>query len=72
MKKLLLGLLLVVATSANANGSEFCDGFEEGFKIVKGDMALVPLCPLEPLTPLGSTPYREGIKAGMRVGRRGY
>jgi hypothetical protein len=72
MKKLLLSLLLVVATSANAYGSEFCDGFDERFKIVKGDMVLVPLCPLEPLTPIGSTAYREGIKAGMRAGRSEY
>jgi len=47
--------------------SEFCKGFEEGYKIVKGDMVLVPLCPLEPLTPLGSNPYREGIKEGMKA-----
>lgn len=71
MKKLLLGLMLVVATSAYANGSEFCDGFEEGYKIVKGDSVFVPFCPFEPFIPFGSTPYREGIKAGMRAARRG-
>jgi hypothetical protein len=71
MKKLLLVLLLVVGTSAYANGSEFCDGFEEGFKTVKGDMSLTPICPIEPITPIGSTPFREGIKAGMRAARRG-
>ena len=50
-------------------GSEFCEGFEEGYKTVKGDVGLVPMCPLEPLTPLGSTPYREGIKAGIKEAR---
>lgn len=44
---------------------EFCAGFTEGYKSIKGDIALVPLCPLPPLTPLGSTPFREGIKAGI-------
>ncbi len=46
---------------------EFCSGFEEGFKSVKGDMAMVPMCPLAPITPVGSTPFREGLKAGMRA-----
>jgi hypothetical protein len=57
---------LLVATPILAK-SEFCTGFEEGYKTVKGDMVLVPLCPLAPLTPLGSTPFREGIKAGIQA-----
>lgn len=44
---------------------EFCDGFEEGYKTIQGEMVLVPLCPLEPLAPLGSNSYREGIKPGL-------
>ncbi|MER8971840.1 hypothetical protein [Mesorhizobium sp. M0800] len=44
---------------------EFCDGFEEGYKTIQGETVLVPLGPLEPLTPLGSNSYREGIKAGI-------
>lgn len=71
MKNFLLAFLMVAASAANANGSEFCDGFEEGYKIVKGDSVFVPFCPFEPFTPFGSTPYREGIKAGMRAARRG-
>ena len=54
---------------ASAN-SEFCAGFEEGYKMVKGNMVLVPLCPLAPLTPLGSTDFREGIKAGIKAANR--
>jgi hypothetical protein len=50
--------------------SSFEDGFREGYKSIKGDMVLVPLCPLPPLTPLGSTPYREGIKAGIKAANR--
>lgn len=60
----------MVSGSVFAEKSEFCQGFEEGYKTVKGDMILVPLCPLEPLTPLGSTPFREGIKAGMKAASR--
>ncbi len=44
----------------------FGAGFEEGYKSIKGDMVLVPLCPSPPLTPLGSTDFREGIKAANR------
>jgi hypothetical protein len=69
MRKFLLAAATVIAIagsqSAYAGRDEFCAGFAEGFKTVKGDIALVPLCPLEPLTPLGSTPFREGIKAGI-------
>ena len=51
---------------ASANDPGFCDGFAEGYKTVKGNMSLVPICPLEPPTPLGSTAFREGIKAGLK------
>lgn len=59
----------VSAGSSFCANDDFCAGFDEGYKLVKGDMVLVPLCPLEPLTPLGSTPFREGIKAGIRAAR---
>ena len=67
----ILALLLSMATSqGGAQDREFCRGFSEGWKTLKGEMALVPLCPLAPLTPLGSTPYREGLKAGMAAAKR--
>jgi len=65
---LLLGL--GATTPLSASQDDFCRGFEEGYKIIKGDMVLVPLCPLSPLTPLGSTDYREGVKAGMKAAQR--
>ncbi len=69
MKQLLTIAVLITGLSSSvfAGQSEFCVGFEEGYKTVKGDMVLVPLCPLAPLTPLGSTDFREGIKAGIRA-----
>lgn len=73
MKKILGIFAVLLGCSAWAHApaeSEFCSGFAEGYKTVKGDMALVPLCPLEPLTPLGSTPFREGIKAGIRAANK--
>jgi hypothetical protein len=65
---LLLGL--GATTPLSASQDDFCRGFEEGYKTIKGDMVLVPLCPLAPVTPLGSTDYREGIKAGMKAAQR--
>ena len=59
---------LVFATAVVAE-SQFCEGFAIGYKTIKGDMTLVPLCPLEPLAPLGSTPFQEGLKAGMQAAR---
>jgi hypothetical protein len=67
MKYLILIASLLTSINAFASKSEFCTGFEEGYKSIRGDMVLVPLCPLEPLTPMGSTPFREGIKAGIRA-----
>jgi len=32
--------------------------------------ALLPLAPIQPLTPLGSTPFREGLKAGINLAKR--
>ena len=48
---------------------DFCEGFEEGWKTIKGDLTIVPICPIEPITPIGSTSYREGLKAGMAKAR---
>ena len=56
-------------SEAYAQNSSFCRGFSEGWKTLKGELAIVPICPIEPITPIGSTPYREGIKAGMRAAR---
>jgi hypothetical protein len=62
--------ILVPASHANAQRTDFCDGFGEGWKTFKGELTIVPICPIEPITPIGSTPYREGLKAGMLAARR--
>ena len=67
MRNLALVFGLLVSTMSFA--TDFCDGFEEGYKAIKGSYTLVPLCPLEPITPINSTPYREGLKAGMKAAR---
>jgi hypothetical protein len=71
MKIFIFSLALFIAGASSALASEFCDGFEMGYKTVKGNYVLVPLCPLEPLTPLGSTPYQEGLKAGIKRAQSG-
>jgi len=75
MKKLFLVMACIfgaISLPIFANDSEFCMGFIEGYKTIRGDMAMLPMCPMEPMTPMGSTPYREGIKAGMRAANRGF
>ncbi len=69
MKKFLVLVVFVLGfTSAVIAGDDaFCAGFEEGYKTVKGDMVIVPICPIPPITPIGSTDFREGIKAGIRA-----
>ena len=73
MKKSIISAVAVVLTSLslNAFASEFCDGFEMGYKTVKGNNVMVPMCPMAPMTPMGYTPYQEGIKAGMKAARSG-
>ena len=65
MRYVLALLSFLVFTTPVFSDSQFCAGFALGYKTIKGNMVLVPLCPLEPLTPLGSTPFQEGLKAGM-------
>ena len=68
MKKILLSILVSSIFALSANASAFCDGFEEGYKTIKGDMVIVPICPI---APIGSTDFREGIKAGMKAAQNG-
>lgn len=58
-------LLVAVGVFANTAQDEFRAGFIEGYKSIMGNWAYVPACPWAPATPWGSTPYREGIKAGI-------
>lgn len=62
--------ILVTTFSLTANASDFCDGFEVGYKTIAGNTGYVPACPYEPYTPYNSTPYQEGIKAGMKAAKR--
>jgi len=70
MKILIFTVFLLVSNSVFA--SAFCNGFEEGFRSIKGNMVMLPMCPMQPMTPMGSTPFREGIKVGMATAYRGY
>ena len=40
---------------------DYQKGFEEGYRMIMGASAL---------TPLGSTPFREGLKAGINLAKR--
>ena len=65
-KKIALMAALAVSSLAFADKSEFCKGFEEGYRSVAGNLAILPICPIAPITPIGSTPFREGIKVGIQ------
>ncbi|SHK47810.1 hypothetical protein [Fibrobacter sp. UWB12] len=70
MSVIVMVFCLITLSYAN-DRDEFCAGFEEGYKAIKGNMVIVPICPIPPITPIGSTPYREGLKAGMKAARDG-
>lgn len=50
-----------------SNQGTFRDGFIEGYKAVKGSNVVVPVVPVAPVTPVGQTPFRMGLKAGMKA-----
>ena len=69
--KYVFGIVLCLFASAATAKSEFCQGFEMGYKTAKGsNNIMVPMCPMEPMTPMGSTPYQEGLKAGAKAANR--
>lgn len=61
----ILFLLLFISSGSLYAKSDFCRGFEIGYKTIKGNNSYVPYCPYEPYTPYNSTPYQEGLKAGI-------
>ena len=71
MKKLMLLTIFFVIgfwSGAAWGHSTYCEGFEEGYKFIKGDMVSIPICPAEPIyVPNGSTLFREGLKDGMEA-----
>ena len=74
MKTLFLTILLTLTLSplqASAGQGEFCAGFKEGYKMVKGELVIPPICPIAPITPIDSTDFREGIKAGIEAASLG-
>ena len=42
-------------------------GFQIGFKLEKGNLAICPPIPIAPITPIGSTLFREGLKASFKA-----
>tara|TARA_Y100001935_G_scaffold224713_1_gene201338 strand:+ start:144 stop:371 length:228 start_codon:yes stop_codon:yes gene_type:complete len=70
LTKIFKGLFILGFSFTIEAKSEFCQGYEEGYKSVKGNNAFVPMCPFEPVTPFNSTPFREGLKKGIADARR--
>ena len=43
----------------------FKDGFLEGWTLIRGKNAIKPVIPIQPITPIGKTPYEVGLLLGM-------
>jgi len=81
-QKGVIALVFGLMFSSTALASEFCDGFEQGFKTgykqAKGTSLnpLAPLCPLQPLKKLSDPKsdfehgYTIGFKKGMVQGSK--
>ena len=70
MKKLIL-LALFCSQMAFATQAQFCAGFKEGYRSIKGNNAYVPYCPYAPYEKYGTTHFRMGMLAGINAARRG-
>lgn len=73
MKKMFFFILLAVGliSSLSAGQEEFCDGFKKGYRYVKGDTAIIPVCPVKPVKKVESTDFEEGLKAGIQAALKG-
>jgi hypothetical protein len=69
MRLITLASVIFFATVSGALASEFCDGFKAGYETVKGTNVWIPYCPFEGFTPYDSTPFNEGVKAGIKAAR---
>jgi len=49
------------------------DGYCEGWKEIKGELAICPIAPIAPIPPVGCDTYkcgfRKGVKAGMKAAK---
>jgi hypothetical protein len=60
-------LVVLAVRAATAGQAEFCAGFDEGYRSIKGNGVIVPVCPIAPITPVGSMDFQQGILAGIRA-----
>ena len=48
--------------------NDYRAGFEQGFRAVAGANAVLPVVPVQPVTRVGQTPFRMGIRKGIEKG----
>ena len=82
LKKSLLLLAALAATSVAFAADDYCEGYKVGYKEGYAQVAgaeptpMSPLCPLKPVRPEGEKRsefdrgYQKGIKDGIRDGSR--
>lgn len=58
-------VMYVTQVSASREVDEFCAGYEQGFKSVRGNRAYVGLCPIVNTYSLTYTPFQQGIRKGV-------
>jgi hypothetical protein len=61
-------LSLACAVAVHAGNSDWEQGWDAGWKQVRGPLSLAPLSPLPPLPPLGQDDYQDGFAAGALAG----
>jgi len=60
-------ILQIFPFITSAAQPQFCAGFNEGYRSIMGNLVVIPICPLSPLTPLGMTDFQNGIGFGIRA-----
>ena len=49
--------------------NDYREGFVQGFRAIRGDVAVLPVLPVQPVTSVGRTPFQMGIIRGIELGK---
>ncbi len=50
--------------------NDYREGFVQGYRAVRGSTVIIPVIPVQPVTKVGQTPFRMGLRNGIAAGFR--
>jgi hypothetical protein len=65
----LVSLLLVAAAGIASEQGAYCEGFQQGYQSITGELASAPSCPARPAGSGGAAPFEQGHADGSARAR---